>query len=333
MVVCQLFEEITGEHIHFNYKRGIIMKISLSIGAYGKLEGERNPTKFDAIRQLASAGYKYVDICFYRELAPDFVLGGDDWEDWIVECQKVVDECRVKVNQAHAPIFNPLSPDITERDRRLEMVRRSIIAAARLGAKWIVLHPGTNYYDNRHSVNLQSNIEYYRPMLALAKEVGIGIAIENLFDTHHVGSGGSSEKTDRRVNDHIVTQRRYCSQPEELIELVDTLAKEYDNVGICWDFGHANEASLDHVKSLELIGKRLKALHVNDNNNVFDDHLMPYEGTVPWNEVMPTLKRIGYKGDFTYECTHCFAHMPNALHGELLKFTLKMAKYMISLAK
>jgi sugar phosphate isomerase/epimerase len=93
--------------------------------------------------------------------------------------------------------------------------------------------------------------------------------------------------------------RYYCSAADELCELVDALKDP--RVGICWDFGHGNLNKLDQEKSLRAIGKRLKALHVDDNHGWADEHLLPFQGNVPWTALMPVLREIGYEGDMTME--------------------------------
>ena len=82
-------------------------------------------------------------------------------------------------------------------------------------------------------------------------------------------------------------------------ELLDRL---HDPVfGICWDFGHANMAKLDHLRALELVTPHLKVTHIHDNKGKGDDHFPPSFGNIPWNTVMAALKRLGYKGNLNLE--------------------------------
>ena len=180
---------------------------------------------------------------------------------------------------------------------------------------------------------MKKNIEFYKPLLEIAEEYHTGIVIENLFDTYHypLGVSGSSEKSDRRANNHMIAQRRFGTNPEELLELVDELSTDFNNVGICWDFGHANEAGLNQTECLQLLGKRIKALHVNDNFAVFDEHLTPFCGSIRWEEIMPQLRKIGYDGCFTYENMKFFSRLPEELVEAALSYSLKVAEYLVSL--
>ncbi len=117
------------------------------------------------------------------------------------------------------------------------------------------------------------------------------------------------------------------------MELVDELKKEYSNIGICWDFGHANEMGWDQVQSLEYIGKRLVAVHVQDNYGVNDDHLLPYHGTIEWEPIMKTLKKIDYQGVFAYETHRASMRVPEPVIDALLTYAFQLGNYLISLSE
>ena len=73
-------------------------------------------------------------------------------------------------------------------------------------------------------------------------------------------------------------------------------------IDVCWDFGHANiGARMKQSDALAVVGKRLKAVHVNDNLAWGDDHVPPFCGTVDWKDAMRGLSAIGYSGLFNYE--------------------------------
>jgi sugar phosphate isomerase/epimerase len=124
---------------------------------------------------------------------------------------------------------------------------------------------------------------------------------------------------------------RYLTRAEELVDLVDTLRESYDNVGITWDFGHANEMGWNQVEALTLIGSRLISLHVNDNFGVLDDHLLPYHGEIEWEPIMKTLKEIGYKGVFAYETHKAAERVPEGVIDSFLRYTYDLGNYLISL--
>lgn len=285
--------------------------------------------------KLRDAGYRGVDISFtgamQKKDAVSRSLSLPDWRDRMKETREKLLKMDMPAVQSHAPFFNMLSPDLEGLDERMEMVNRSVEASGILGIPWVVMHPGTDYGDNRFRVNLKKNIEFFKPVLETAAFFHTGIAIENLFDTFHYPQGvaGSSEKTDRRGNHRLIPMRRFGANPEELMELADALSGEFPNVGICWDFGHANEAGLDHVKALKLLGRRIKVLHINDNLTVYDDHMTPFCGSVPWEQVFVCLKQIGYEGNFTYENIKFYSRLPEGLLDAALRYGREVAEYLV----
>ena len=78
-----------------------------------------------------------------------------------------------------------------------------------------------------------------------------------------------------------------------------------------------------------MIGKRLRALHINDNRGEKDDHLLPYLGYVEWEPVLRALKEIGYAGDFTYEIHNFTSGFHPEMHHEAMEFSCKTARNMV----
>lgn len=91
---------------------------------------------------------------------------------------------------------------------------------------------------------------------------------------------------------------------EDLNALIDAVGDDA-NLGICLDTGHLHllkdreETQRDFIR---IAGKRLKALHIADNDTTGDMHLMPYgRGTVDWPQVMEALRDAGYDCLFNLE--------------------------------
>ena len=78
-----------------------------------------------------------------------------------------------------------------------------------------------------------------------------------------------------------------------------------DNIGICWDTGHANISKEIQAESIALLGNRIKCTHIHNNWGVRDDHAPPIYGNIEWAKVIPALMATGYKGPMTLE-THCW---------------------------
>ena len=120
---------------------------------------------------------------------------------------------------------------------------------------------------------------------------------------------------------------RYCSTPEELIDLVDAI--DMENVCVCLDVGHAHLMSEDFAETIAKYGKRLRALHIADNDKNSDQHLLPYHGTIAWETVMKALSDNDYVGEFTLETHNAAIRMPSELRFEMLKECYRVSKWLV----
>lgn len=155
----------------------------------------------------------------------------------------------------------------------------------------------------------------FKPVIQHAAQKNVGIAIENLWDFN------------------IAPKRRYTTTAEELVDLVDSLHKDFENVGICWDVEHADIMQQAQGPALRMIGSRLKATHISDNVGVKYDHVLPFDGYTDWNAFMKLLKEIKYGGDFTYEIHRYTSQLPDAMVPAALRYSVEMGNYLLSLAE
>jgi sugar phosphate isomerase/epimerase len=293
------------------------MKLSTTTAMYRFRPGNVYISIQDSIKKLHSAGYTDVDINFCKCNQMQIELTDDNWRQWAEDTRNLLESLGMTASQSHTPFYNVLDYDFPNREYTEEIVRRSIVASGILGVKAVTIHGGTHFGSSDFKKNKQDNIEYFKPHLELAAKSGTSIAIENLFNKRNV-------EWNKRT-------ARYLTRAEELVDLVDTLGESYDNVGITWDFGHANEMGWNQVEALKLIGSRLISLHVNDNFGVLDDHLMPYHGEIEWEPLMKTLKEIGYKGVFAYETHKATERVPEGVIDSFLRYTYDLGNYLISL--
>ncbi|MDY4611163.1 MAG: sugar phosphate isomerase/epimerase family protein [Sphaerochaetaceae bacterium] len=266
----------------------------------------------DCVRLCAEAGYKAMDMNFHDCGTFRTPLWEHDWERWIHGIRETAEKYGVEFSQAHSHFYNYCDPTVPDKDVYEEKIRRGIIGAGILGIPWIVTHAGTDFASATPVKSSKAkSLEYFKPMLEFAASQGVGVAIENLWELN------------------ISPLRRYTTTAEELVELVDALP--FDNVGICWDFEHADIMKQDQLSALQLVGHRLKATHVSDNKGKDNDHILPFFGKTDWPAVMHAVKSIGYEGDFTYEILHYIDNMPIELVPEALRYSYEVGMYLLSL--
>jgi len=274
------------------------MEISTSTNICAFQRGrERLPVEF-SIETCAKAGYKVLDINFCMAMNPDSPLRGPDWEAYVRAIGELAGRFGIRFNQSHLPYYDvDRERGTAQAEIMEELIRRSIIGTAMLGARWAVTHPFTVASAGEDTrVSEAANLDYYRPHVQTAREYGVGIALENDFE-YYPG------QPRRRV---------YCAGIQELIALCDAFG-DAQHVGICYDFGHANLTGGFHRQNLNAIGRRLQAIHVQDNHGQLDEHLMPFYGTINWEDAMRGLAESGYSGDLTFEIQEFGRYLPKDL--------------------
>ena len=129
-------------------------------------------------------------------------------------------------------------------------------------------------------------MKLYSSLIDTLKNTNVIVCLENLFCSHGKDF-----------------YEGVCSDPHEAVEYLDTLnamaGKEC--FGFCLDTGHLQLAHIRFHRYIPILGDRLVALHIHDNDAIHDSHSIPYFGTVLWDEFYTELKKIGYDHDLSFE--------------------------------
>lgn len=273
----------------------------------------------EALKKLREAGFDTVDLSFVFQNNPDFILRAPDWERRIEELGLAAEALGITFNQCHYPFDVMFRPHFTSNgydELFAEMTRRAISAAGMLKIPHGVMHPQTfPELNHERKACLERNRALLYGYVEQGIRCGVRTAIENMPPV-----------LDRSY------PLRYGMHYDDVIELVDSF-HEPRWVGICWDTGHANLAKFDQPRALHAVGKRLIALHINDNScNGFDEHLIPFLGTNDWNGILQALVDIDYQGDLTYE-TGRFGKLAAAgpTQDALLKATYDSARNLLDM--
>lgn len=96
------------------------------------------------------------------------------------------------------------------------------------------------------------------------------------------------------------------------------------NVGICYDAGHCH-CHFDDKFNWDMFKNRIFAVHLHDNDKSDDLHLLPFDGTIDWSELLNKLKSANYKGPITLESCYRFDYL-NMTIENFYKLSLEKAK-------
>ena len=267
----------------------------------------------DLIPRVAAAGFEALDLHHFA--FPD----RPEWKDTASAAAELdsfaaaASDAGLDWVQGHGPfVVGPANH--SEDAAMLERCAAALRDCGRLGIPWTVLHPftfGTTWDRSDHARVLAANVEFVRRLLPVCEEARTGIALENTFDP---------DRPHARV---------FGSLPEDLCEILDAL--DNDLVGACWDTGHAHVCGIDQRAGIVSLGKRLKAVHVHDNDGTRDFHVMPYtppEHGMDWDTVTAGLAEAGYEGALNLELIHAFSAAPDAIFDEVLGLCANIARHL-----
>ncbi len=286
-------------------------KLSTEIGTLRECTNEQK-----AIEILAQAGFDAIDYSFSPWLEKgEMPWNGKEYPAYSVEINKIAKDNGIYFNQAHAPFFFDMSyfPDWNKEILPLQV--RCMEACALLDIPHMCVHPihHLNYRFNKDEI-WKINEEYYHLLLPYAKDFGVKIALENMFG---------------------FDSRRHCmipdmfSNPSEYCEFYDKL-DDSESFMCLVDTGHCGIVGEDAGDTIRTLGRRVTALHLNDNMFCNDGHLIPLQGLIDWNDVMKALAQVNYQGDFTLEALHVYRGMDEDFFLTQAKYLHDIGRYLIS---
>jgi sugar phosphate isomerase/epimerase len=162
-------------------------------------------------------------------------------------------------------------PQRLKREKAIDEIRWSLELAEKLSFPYAVVHMGSvdDLYTLRHLDAIYHSLEILVPF---ARDRGVHLALENIPNK--------------------------LSPMEKILGfLEETQLKE---VGICFDSGHSN-LQASPVEEIETAGSRLVTTHLHDNNGQKDEHLLPFQGSISWQDVLQAFAKIDYQGPLLFE--------------------------------
>ena len=238
------------------------------------------PTYTERLQNVCQAGFRYVDLSLYTAAPGDALLISEDWREEVNRLQEVADRLGATFVQAHSPGGNALGPDPAKRDLLLRRTIRSIEVCAALGIPHTVVHAGFEKFIGKEEF-FEKNKAFFEQLYPVIEKTGVNVLVENGTRVN-MGPNGEYFYTGQDMVDFL----RYLDHPQ---------------IHACWDTGHANAEGSQYDEILAM-RKELCALHVNDNREKQDEHLIPYFGTLNLDDLMHGLIDSGYRGYFTFEC-------------------------------
>lgn len=192
---------------------------------------------------------------------------------------------------------NTMDRDLKKRDAAIEHLKKVILASARLGVNMVTTFIGRDQTKNIEE-NLKLVKEVWPPIMMLAKEKGVKVAIENcpmLFGPEQWPGG-----------QNLMTTPAIWKKVFEILP--------YENLGINYDPSHFVWQMIDYIKPIYEFKDKIFHVHYKDIK-MYPDRLnqcgimaypldfmspkLPGFGDVDWGKYVSALTDIGYDG---YTC-------------------------------
>ena len=252
------------------------MKLSTEIDSIANFVGQEK-----AVEMVAKAGFNAWDFSMFAMgkvdggSLVDHPLNKSDYVSYAKMLRKVGEDNGIRCNQSHAPF--PVRDQV-----KRSFLKRAIECTAVAGGDICVIHP-----DN--DLSPEENAEFYFELLPFAKEHGVKIATENMWNYN-------------TTNWTIIDAA--CSNEKSFVDHLNAVNDDY--LVACLDIGHAEIRSLNTsaVKMIKAIGSKLQALHIHDIDFVHDNHQIPFSLNIDFDPIVKALKEINYEGYFTLEACY-----------------------------
>lgn len=254
----------------------------------------------EVINVASNLGYECIEVaCWPKQKATRRYAGVthidiDELDDEKINYIK--DLCWEKSIEISALAYYPnaLDPDLEKRSAYVEHLKKMIVAAPRLGVNTITTFIG-RVQDKTVEENLDIFKEVWTPIIKLAEEQGVRIAIENcpMLFTKDEWPGGQNLATTPKIW-------------RKMFELIDS---EY--LGLNYDPSHFVWQHIDYIKPLYEFKNKIFHVHYKDikiyKDKLDDVGIMAYPlefmspklpglGDVDWGRYVSSLTDIGYKG-------------------------------------
>ncbi len=199
-------------------------------------------------------------------------------EKEVKEYRELADSYHLVYHSIHAPTKGSIA--FWEKDEEGEEPYKELFRCVECAGKnrvpIVVVHPFTGFFD-REERPTQKGLDRLASVVAVAKNYGVKIAFENLEGVSY-------------------------------LDAVMQFFKNEQSVGFCFDSGHAGAyaPSRDFLKDY---GERLLITHLHDNfgmtgskaTNQDDLHLLPFDGTIDWDETAKKLANARPLSAYTFE--------------------------------
>lgn len=226
------------------------------------------PLSEELFKEYAAAGIYYMEVSPTDEDAPNL-----DWQSIFKWSQKY----GIKLWSFHLP-FGPFyknnisSPDEAVRTSTVAYQSSLIKHIADFGVQNFIIHPsGEPIDEDKRPEYMAQAKKSLKELAEVADKCMVTLCVEDLPRTC-LGRNSA-----------------------DMLELVSADQR----LRICFDTNHLLGENIKEF--IEKVGDKIVTTHVSDYDFQNERHWLPQEGKIDWQELIATLKKVGYTGPWLYE--------------------------------
>ncbi len=195
------------------------------------------------------------------------------WYDspWKISQEEQVKEARknnLEIIFAHLGYQNIEDIWKNEETSIVERYKKNIKECKNNNINLVVMHLSSFYEKNEIT---EIGLSRLKEIIDYAKEQNVKIAFENTKNTN--------------IKEQLTFIINYFNE---------------DHVGICFDTGHFHAFQPDYLDP-KIFKDKIFAVHIHDNDQSADQHLLPFDGTINWEFILNLLNQCNYNGPITME--------------------------------
>jgi len=219
--------------------------------------------------QILAAGFRTLEVFAARQHL--------DYHDrnHVRDVAQWFEDHGVSLYSLHAPLYAdfdwgqtggpPLSIAYLQRRKRIESmeeIKRAVEVAELLPFRYLILHLGL--WDEEYELaKFDAALTSIEHLKIFAKERGAQILLENTPNQ--------------------------LSTPERLLEFIQY--SRLEDLKICFDTGHAHMAG-GVQPAFQTLRERIVSTHVHDNRGEKDDHALPFDGEIDWEQTVRDFRAV-----------------------------------------
>lgn len=193
----------------------------------------------------------------------------------VADARRITSDAGLPIDSIHGlfgPGYDPSCPDESVRKRSVEVYRGEGELAAALGGPRVVVHPsptapeGLKISEARRRERAAPFQKSLNDLAKIGEQLGVVYLFENNPNNYWFGN-----------------------DPLEVAAMVRAMKSPH--LRMCYDLGHAQMTG-PVCERLEKCADVVSYLHVHDNDAIVDDHRMPGDGVMDWEQVGRTMAQL-----------------------------------------